>query len=518
MNATSNSSPGETGGSNADLAAMNRAMAKGAGWMVAMRFAIRSIGLVSTVILARLLVPGDFGLVALATMIYGGIEIMGSLGFDVVLIQNQKAGRDYYDSAWTLSIIRGLAVGAILVSIAGPAAAFFGDGRLTDIIYLLSAVAVVAGLENIGTVDFRKDMTFGKDFQFLVSNKLIAFVVTVALAVLLRTYWALVCGIVAGGVAKTVLSYVLHPYRPRLSLSRWREIMGVSKWLLLTNILHFFNQRADSFIVGKIAGATGLGLYSVAYEIATLATSELVMPIRRALFPGYAKLAHDMATLRRSFLDGLAMILMLGAPAAVGVGLIADPLVRLFLGEKWLDAIPLLQVLAIFGVFQISRANGESVFLAMGHPRLVMVVNAVSLLTGIPLYIWATLTWGLIGTVWALAATSLVTVIVLFYLLATKLELGIIQLVATIWRTFAAILVMIAAFTLKDAFMIQSANIAFSMMNFVVLVVFGAVTYVAAHLLLWIMCGRCEGPESQVLRVAVGRAPRLKRLFGDVRP
>ena len=138
------------------------------------------------------------------------IEIMGEFGFDVVLIQNQKAGRDYYDTAWTLSILRGVATGVVMILIAGSAAEFFGDARLTEIIYVLALLAVVAGFINIGTVDFRKEMTFGKDFRFLVSNKLIAFVITLTLAFTLRSYWALVIGIACGGTAKTILSYVMH--------------------------------------------------------------------------------------------------------------------------------------------------------------------------------------------------------------------------------------------------------------------------------------------------------------------
>ncbi len=146
-------------------------MAKGAAWMVAMRIAIRAIGLVSIVILARLLVPADFGLVALATMLYGLIEVMGQFGFDVVLIQNQSAGRRHYDTAWTLTVIRNLVLAGLLAAGAPWAAGFFEEPRLQSILYWLALAALVEGFANIGVVNFRKELRFHKDFGSGLATK-----------------------------------------------------------------------------------------------------------------------------------------------------------------------------------------------------------------------------------------------------------------------------------------------------------------------------------------------------------
>ena len=420
-------------------------MAKGAAWTVAARLAIRSIGIVSTIILARLLVPADFGLVAMAYMIYGFIEIMGEFSFDVALIQKQDAGRDYYDTAWTLSILRGLITAAVMFASAGAAAIWLAEPRLVEIIYVFCFTAVAAGFVNIGIVDLRKDMTFGKDFRFMVGVKLCMFVVTIAAAFALRTYWALVIGIVSGSVARLVLGYIMHPYRPRLSLARWREIMHFSRWLLLNNILIFANQRSDGLIVGKILGAATLGLYTIAYEIATLATTELVMPIRRALFPGYAKLAHDPVALRKSFVNGFALIIMLGAPSAVGIGLVADPMVRFLLGDKWLEAIPLLQVLAIIGLIKILFANSDPLFLALGRPYFNTIIIGCNVGVGIPMFILATVQWGVYGIIWALAISNFLAAVLSFILSTRVLRLSVWNLLSAVWRTPLSVGAMTAA-------------------------------------------------------------------------
>ena len=168
---------------NGHLAEVNRDMVKGAAWTVAMRFSMRGIGLVSTVILARLLVPADFGLVALATIFFGLIEVMSQFGLGVFLIQKQNAGHDYYDTAWTLSILRGAVTCGLLFVIAMPFADFFGDPRLVEIFYVLALVALVGGIRNIGVISnyrrristkyrFTSEIPFWNRPQFILSRQI----------------------------------------------------------------------------------------------------------------------------------------------------------------------------------------------------------------------------------------------------------------------------------------------------------------------------------------------------------
>ncbi len=336
-------------------ASIGHRMASGAGWTISLRLAVRGIGLVSTVILARLLVPEDFGLVAMAMLLYQILEILSELNLEVVLLVEQDAGPDYYNTVWTLSVLRGAITAGALCLLAGPAAQFFRETRLETVVYVLALVALLEGLSNVGVVNFRKELNFGADFTYGVAAKLCSFVATVPLAFLFRTYLALALGMVVTAAARVVLSYTMHPYRPTLTLSRWRETLSFSVWLLFANILGSLYRRADTFLISKLAGAVPLGVYSIAHEISSLPTSELVAPVRRAILPGYAKMAREPERLRATFVDGFALIFLFSTPIAAGIGLTADPLVRLFLGSKWLDAIPLTQILALFGLFALAR-------------------------------------------------------------------------------------------------------------------------------------------------------------------
>ena len=220
---------------------------------------------------------------------------------------------------------------------------------------------------------------------------------TVSLALWLRNYWALAAGIVTARVVNLALSYHMHAYRPRLGLSRFREGFHFAKWLLLGNIMLLLYKRADIFILGRLVSSQLLGLYSMAHEIANLASTELVTPISRVLLPGYARIMHDSEALRRAFLDGFALILALGVPCAAGLGLAADPLVRVALGDRWLGSITLIQILAIYAVATVARGNVATLLLALGQTRLLTVQTVAGVALMAPSFYLATLHYGLSG-------------------------------------------------------------------------------------------------------------------------
>ena len=173
-------------------------MAKGAAWMVLFKLSERLIGVVSTLILARLLIPDDFGLVAMAISMLAVLELVTSFNFDISLIQNQNAERYHYDTAWTCNLLLGLGEALAMMALALPAASFYGEPRVAGIMFALAAYTAVRGFANIGVVAFQKDLDLHKEFRFGITKKLFAFTVTVTLAFYLRNYWALMAGMKRG--------------------------------------------------------------------------------------------------------------------------------------------------------------------------------------------------------------------------------------------------------------------------------------------------------------------------------
>jgi O-antigen/teichoic acid export membrane protein len=480
-------------------------VARGAVWMIGLKFVERGIGFVSTLILARLLLPADFGLVAMAMAVFAFVEIAGSFGFDLALIRNQKADRAQYDSAWTLQVGYAILAGAALAALAVPTAAFFGDERLQGVMLVLAAVALAQGFENIGIVDFRKDFQYGRDFQLMLLKKLISFAVTMALAYQFRSYWALLGGIVASRVVGVVLSYTMHPYRPRFDVSQMRSLMSFSQWIVLTRVIAFFGNRGPDFVLGRLLDAGSLGLFRVAREVATLPTTELLFPIMRAVFPGYAAVAHDRKALARSFLQVQGAIVMLTLPAGAAILMLADPIVRLLLGPNWLAAIPLIQIFGLYGAVSVFQATNVSVFHVLGVPRHGALLKAAEVLLVLPSMMWAlTQGYGLQGAAWCVFAAQGVVVPASMVLLARQLGIGWADRLRVIWRpllgTAALVLsvyaVLRATGPARDAF-----DAAWQLGQAIPL---AALAFVACVWLLWRLAGKPAGAEQQLIDL-IGR-------------
>lgn len=482
-----------------ETAVLGREMAKGTGWMVGARLAVQGIGVLSTIVLARLLVPADFGLVALATTFSAALQAVSEFSFDVVLIQNQRATRQHYDTAWTLSICRNAILAVALAASARLVASLFGDPRLEMIVYCLAVATLMDGFQNIGIVDFRKQLNFRRDFIFMVVAKLGAFVITVPLAFAWRNYWALVLGIVGGTVIRLALSYMMHGFRPKLTFAHWREIMHFSKWLVLVNIGGFLYNRSDTFVLGKLAGAQVVGVYSIAFEIANMVTSNLITPLRRAIFPAYSKLSDDVEALRKAFIDVFGLVALVGMPAAVGLGVVAEPLVHVMLGAKWLGAIPLIQVLSIYGFLSCISAGSGPIFLARARPEYTFWVLGGGAVIMIPLLFVGVRHAGAVGAAWAVTVAAAVAGCADFALVCHLLRLSPLRLFAVAWRPVLASVVMaFAVIELRTLLPVPGDALEWGA-SLGASVGAGLLVFPSALLVLWTASGRPDGPERQVV-------------------
>ena len=473
---------------------LNRKMASGAVWMAMLRVSVRLVGLVSTMILARLLVPSDFGLVSMAMSVLAFLELATSFNFDIPLIQNQQADSRHFDSAWTLTLLFYTALTVLLLLLAQPAAAFYHEPRLTAVIYVLAGGFLAKGFENIGVVHFRKDLHFHKDFILMFGKKLVSVVITVPLAFYLRSYWALVVGIVVGNVLGVILTYVVHPFRPRLSLVAAGEMLSFSKWLVLNNGFAFLRVRSSDFVVGRISGSSALGLFNLAFEISTLPTTELVAPINRAVFPGYAKLAGSVQALKDSYLDVLAIVAFVAIPASFGISATSDLIVDVFLGERWANAAPLVAMLAIFGGLNAIQTNSGSVFNARGKPYLISFVALVNVVLLLGSCIPLALKFGPAGVAAGYVGSYLVLAPLTYYMVYREVQAGFRDHLKILWRPALASLIMFGVVGYVRQ-LIDARESLSSIEQLAILVITGACTYAAVALVLWYGSGRPRSPE-----------------------
>jgi O-antigen/teichoic acid export membrane protein/glycosyltransferase involved in cell wall biosynthesis len=462
--------------------------------MIALRWSIRLTGLVSTIVLARLLVPADFGIVAMAMVVVGMLELLNQTGQKLAIIRHHAPTRDHYDTAWTLSVIFGVLIGVAIFLLAPFTSIYFHEPRAVPVMRWLALRAVIGGFENIGTVNFRRDLQFNRFFRYNISAKLTSFVVTIVAAIILRNYWALVIGIVASQLALNVASYVMHPYRPRFSLAKLREIGPFSGWTWFRTIGIYLNSQIDQVAVGGVFGASAMGRYSVAADLAASPLDEINGPMVAVLYPVMSRVQRDTVRLRHLYLRTLYWSAIICASASLGVTMVAHDMVRVVLGEKWLTVEPLVGWLALSAGLLGLSSGAYTTFDALGKPHLGARMQWVRLLflalAIVPVALLAPLPRWVAGTRMVVTALFMPT---LFMAIGRELDVTWRDYLKALWRPFSAAAAM-ALLILPINLMLSPSTI-----RLLVDILVGAFSFSTVLFFLWWLSGRPDSPERDAL-------------------
>jgi O-antigen/teichoic acid export membrane protein len=490
----------KAGGSSGEIL---RRTAKGAGWIVGWRMATRVLGLGSTLVLARVLMPADFGLVALAAAFITSLEALSVLGVDEALIRTESPRRALYDTAFTINLIRGVATAVLLLILSGPIAAFFNEPRLANVLFALAAGSVISGGHNIGTIDFRREITFHKEFQLFVIPRIVSVATTITCAFVFHSYWALVAGILIGRVVLAGYSYVLHPFRPRLTISAWRELAGFSFWTWLLSIVSLIRDRTDSFFIGHALDARAVGMFSVATEIASLPSTEFVIPLGTASFAGFSAARHAGASSGETYLRVIGVVSALTLPAGIGISLLADPVVRLALGPNWLQAIPVIEVAAVLGSLTVFGIISSSLFSAHAFLSVLFRVALASMTLRVALLVWLVPAYGIMGATVASGIGMVFEYSTYVLLTCRRFALSAPRFLARIWRSALATTVMAGALAAMGlGWSPHPGTPVEQVIRLAEGSLTGAAIYTVMLAALWAASGRPNGPETDLLAFA----------------
>lgn len=480
---------------------------RGAVLTVSMRWTDRLIGFLSTLILARLLAPDDFGIIAMASVVVGLVDAFLGLGVHVALIQNRNALPAHYHAAWTLRFAQ-LALAAVVIFLLAPqAATYFNDPRIVPVLRFMAVGAVLLAFENIGIVSFQKEMRFGLDFQFTFLKRITGFVITIIAAAILHNYWALVIGTLAHRLVGIYLSYRMHPMRPRFCLDKVKEIFSVSQWMLLNSIAAFLNRNLDSVLVGRQSAAAVVGGYTLANEISSMPTTEVLAPVNRVLFPAFVEAKNDLGELKRLYLLAQGIQSLMGIAAGVGLALVAAEAVTVLLGEKWQFIVPFVQLLAFASVIESLGTSGGYILLTLGKTRSAVFVSVlqVAFLAITAFAIFPSLAPLQLALVRVTAVS--VGLIASFWMLRSALNnIALMDILGLFVRPLLGAGLMALAVTTVGNLVQFGPHL-----QLVAKIFTGLLCYPAAVLALWYLVGRPSGPESYLLEKVTLGLLRLKR-------
>lgn len=462
--------------------------------MVATRWSYRFLGLISTMILARLLTPQDFGTVAVVMSLVYFADAFFDFGFDLALIKNQQASREDYDTAWTLRFIK-TALFALVVALASPLVAVYANAPESIPIGIVVAVSIfIRGFQNIGTVTFNKELEFDRIFKYNIYPRVLGVITTIVAAFVLRTYWAIVVGVFMSAVYSTAFSYSANPYWPRWRLAGMEKFWHFSKWVLIGNMGRQLFSMVDRLALSGWISKQQLGIYTVAADLAAIVTVELFGPVSQALTPGFAKLQGDPERLRDAFVVSTSVFLALIVPAATGVWLVAPELVPTILGDQWHEAAPFVGLFSWFFLFfafsEVMTGFVSMVGLIKHSARLSL---ARAILFGALMY-FAFQHYHAEGIVYLKIALAAGEAIILFAMALRYLQLPFITAFSLCWRPVLGALGMVLAVKVLTPYL--GANL---LLLLIAKAMVGALSYSAISLGLWLLAGKPKGIESTLL-------------------
>jgi len=484
-------------------------MVSGTLWMVLMRWVIRLIGLINTAILARLLVPEDFGLVALAMIVVDLCITLTDGDIEMALIRQTKTSRSLQDTGWTLKILAGFLTAGAIWALAPFAATSIGDERIIDVMAIAALRPLILGFESIGVVEFRRSLNFSREFKYLVLQRVLTFVGVLGLVLSWRSYLALAWAMPLSALITVALSYTMAPRQPRLSLRHWRELWHFSRWQMLFNSARLVSERCDPLVISRLGSVADTGVYVVAFDLAMMPGREIMLPAGRALMPAYAKIFDNPEAVKANFQTVLGFSAIIAGAVGVGMSVVAEDAVALILGEQWSAAVPFVRWLGLYSALEGLWLMLDPLLIAM---RLEKTLAAFNLFFSLLILFVVTLTGFLAGSGAIPLARIAVMVVVLSVVLSWMAKWGWItpsRLLAAMWRSAIAAAVMAAG--------VQAAHrtlFADPLPSLLADIGLGMVLYAVSLFGLWMGSGRPAGAEAILAEMG---CDRTRRFFGRLK-
>ncbi|MCK5466094.1 lipopolysaccharide biosynthesis protein [Candidatus Parcubacteria bacterium] len=464
---------------------------RGGFWIFSLRVITRLLNLVKLIVLARLLSPSDFGLFGIALLSLSILETFSQTGFNRALIQKKGDISSYLDSVWTAGIIRGIIIAIILFFTSPYIAIFFDVPEVVPILRTIGLVVIIKSFVNIAIIYFQKELEFKKYFQYQFLGSLSSAVVTISVAIIFQSVWALVFGLLAGSLIRLLMSYRIDSYRPkiRIDLQKLKELWGFGKWVMGSSMLVFLITHGDDIFVGKLLGVTALGFYQFAYSISNAPATGITHVISKITFPAYSKLQDDIPRLRKAYLKVLSITTLFSFPIAGLIFILASDFTMIFLGEKWMPMVPAMQVLCLWGLIRSIGATTGPVFQAVGKPKIVTKLQLFVLILLMILIYPLAIKWGILGVATAVILSSMLPNIAIFVIITKLIRCKLFVFVKMIMLPLISSMGLVLSIVLLRNIIIETNVISF-------------IAFVAAGLLFYVL-----------LYVQLGKLFNYKKLF-----
>ena len=417
---------------------------KAAAWSLVGRGGGELLKLVSSLILTRLLFPEAFGLMGTAISVMIMVQLFTDTGTRLSIIQNPRGGEpEFLNTAWMIAIMRGVGLGVIMAAISWPVALFFNKPNLAPILMLLAVTPLISGLENPAMALVIRNMKGQRQVLYDLLPQVGGFICTVSLAWIFRSVWALAVGALFVSLMKLAASYLIEPYRPRLTwdAESGRALVNFGKFVLLNTMISWAATNLDRFVIGKMLGMDTLGIYTIGLNLGIAVELFFNQILGNSYFPALSQVLSDRPRRVRVFMRSLVALMALAAPLLVTLALFSNEVIAILYDTRYATAGAVLFWISMRGLVRIISVISGPTFFAFGAPRCETIAMGYSLAALVLLLPAGIHLYGMTGALIAILASCTVGTLVECHYIVRHLEFPVVSLTVPIAQAAAVTLV-----------------------------------------------------------------------------
>jgi PST family polysaccharide transporter len=421
---------------------LDRRLVQGIAWTGAMKWFGQIVSWASTIVVARLLDPADYGLVGMATLFLGLVTLVNEFGLGASIIAHRSMSPHQRAQINSFAALLGVAAYAVCAASAIPLAMFFGAPELRSAMVVMSIPVALGALRTVPTSLLERDLRFKLLAWIEAIQVCLQACVVIALALAGFGYWALILGSAAGAVLSTGLILASRPCafaRPRLASIKGE--LTLSNHILVSRVAWYVQSNADFLVAGRVLGQAALGVYTLGWTIASAPVDKITALVTRVTFPVFATIQDDAAALRRYLLTLTEGLAVLTFAAGIGLALVADDLVHVVLGSKWEAAIAPLRLLAVLAAYRATVPLFPQILNVIGDSRFAMYSSLAKTVL-LPFAFYAGSGWGVSGiaTAWLLIHPA--STLPVYFRVFRRIGLRPLDYARSLWPAASSVLVM----------------------------------------------------------------------------
>ncbi len=363
----------------------------GGKWFLFGNILQKIMGVIPFLILARILLPEDYGVITVVFTVTSFLDRLATPGFGTALLQKKGSVEEYLDIVWTYDLVKSVGIGALIFMSGDLASSFFHVSGSYELIIRLSGLfPILTALSNSRQIYFFKELHFRKVFIRDIAAQGAYIIVALSFALFVHaSAWALFLGYVGRYIVGMIMSYVLYPAIPRLSFKfgKLRDLMEYGKWIYGQNLLEYVLGFLDTIFIGRLLGQRELGLYSRARDLPTTISWPLLNIMNKIAFSAYAKIQDELDKVQQGLLKSLDVLLFAMVPFSLLLVLEGGSIVTVLLGKNWLSIVLPLKILAVGNIWFALITMLKPIFNAIGKPEIHFRLTLFQLVLSPPLIV-----------------------------------------------------------------------------------------------------------------------------------